>query len=180
MPRFRLRWLMVGLVVWSLLAAGVAVEVRRSRQQRAALDWLAKRGWSAQVTAGWVPTTFCATELSRDCRLSLSSKGRYVFDSGEDQADLDPEEVEVLARLKGLRRIAIYSGTVAPEVARGFSRLVSVETLSFEFCEIDDEALCELREMPALREVHLTATNVTDTGINALSDARPDVQVWDD
>jgi Leucine-rich repeat (LRR) protein len=108
----------------------------------------------------------------------LDLSGTQRTDSGLWSVSLTEPGLDAIATLKNLRRLRL-NGTLVS--SRGVERLVGLselEWLDLEGCKrIGDDVVPVLASFRALRQVDLTATQVTDKGITALKRDKPTCKI---
>ena len=87
--------------------------------------------------------------------------------------------LRAIAELKNLRVLKLGYTAVGPDELRKLTpALVKVEKLGLENCaRVNDDALAELAHWPALQYLDVQETAVTQNGIDALRQAKPELKI---
>jgi len=77
--------------------------------------------------------------------------------------------VETVRFPRSPKRITFDYLDVSEKIFSGISRLMTVKSLTFHKCTVDNGSLSRLCQLPRLEEVHITLCNLSDDGLNELT-----------
>ncbi len=95
-------------------------------------------------------------------------------------AHLAGADLAVLAALPELRWLTISECRLRDDDVRHVAHLPHLEYLNLSHNDLTDEGLRRLYTLQTLRELDISNTLATDQGVDALQQAIPGLQVWDD
>lgn len=110
--------------------------------------------------------------------VSLDLSGAQRTDSGLWSISLTEAGLDAISTLKELQHLRLDGTGISSRGLEKLKTLVKLERLDLQACNrITDDALPVLDSLRSLRLVDVTGTRMTDAGIAALRQARPDLRV---
>lgn len=168
--QFRLRTLLIAILMLSLPLSWLAWRMERARRQREAVEALQRTGifldWQiVRESEPGVPTWLA--KLFGDNRLFVTV--RQVLWNGQiNWKPVRDEHMIHLADLPDLRRIAVPTCRVSDVGVEHLKGLTSLESLDLSHTEVTDDGLKYLKEMSELHHLFLSGTQITDGGLEYL------------
>lgn len=108
----------------------------------------------------------------------LDLSGAQRTDSGLWSVSVTESGLEAIATLQNLRCLRMNGTSVSPRGLEKLKSLSKLERLDLQGCKrLNDEAVNTLKSFPALRSVDVTGTGMTEKGIAALRQSKPDCKV---
>jgi Leucine-rich repeat (LRR) protein len=108
----------------------------------------------------------------------LDLSGAQRTDSGLWSVSVTESGLDAIATLQNLRCLRMNGSSVSPRGLEKLKGLSKLERLDLQGCKrLNDEAVNSLKSFPALRVVDVTGTAMTEKGIAALRQSKPECKV---
>ena len=173
--QFRLRTLLIAIVVLSLPLSWFAMRMKRVRRQRQAVATIERLGGYVQYEEGQVATPATAGGVSQACWSWLRSMlgDDFLFDVVE-VAYLPPEfgdkDVACLKGLVNLGRLALIGTGISDAGLEHLQGMTSLEALLLDGTAITDAGLKYLEGLTNLEALALSNAEITDVGLERLQE----------
>ncbi len=173
--QFRLRTLLIAVLVLSLPLSWFAMRMERARRQRDVLYAcnVVKGSEALEVTLTGVPrNSFWCTVLGDDffdSVTSLTLMGDRIDDSGLESLRLE--------NISGLTTLALADTKVTSVGLQQLRELRSLECLIIKRTPVTDAGLEHLRGLTNLERLQLHDTQVTPEGARRLQEALPNCEI---
>ena len=154
--QFRLRTLLIAILVLSVPLSWCAWRMERARRQREAVEMIERSG-----------ATFLYDEDTNTvCEVTFLN------------FHLTDADLKHLERLPSLRSIAVFGCDISDTGLEHLKGLTKLERLNLDCTHVSDSGLQHLEGLVNLRELHLNETRVTPRGVGKLQEVIPDCRVW--
>lgn len=168
--QFRLRTLLIAVLVLSLPLSWFAVRMEKARRQREAVEALQSTGifleWQiVRESEPGVPTWLA--KLFGDNYLFVEVR-QVIWNGQSNWKPVRDEHMIHLADLPDLWRIAVPTCRVSDVGVEHLKGLTSLRSLDLSHTEVTDDGLKHLKEMSELRHLFLNGTQITDGGLEYL------------
>jgi uncharacterized membrane protein/mono/diheme cytochrome c family protein len=150
----------IGRMVADCLACGAIAQPRSLDEPYIEIN-------AARATPAWTDEQLRTLLTACDAIVSLNLAGSKVTDAG----------VGSLPPLVSLERLRLDRTAVGDAALRPFLTSERLTTVNLVGTFVGDEGLLALLGVPSLREVHVWESKVTESGIAAARERRPDVRV---
>jgi len=168
--QFRLRTLLIGVLVLSLPLSWFAWRMEKARKQREAVEALQSTGifldWQiVRESEPGVPTWLA--KLFGDSYLFVEVR-QVIWNTQSNWKPVRDEHMIHLADLPDLRRIAVPTCRVSDVGVEHLKGLTNLRSLDLSRTEVTDDGLKHLKEMSELQHLFLSGTQITDGGLEYL------------
>ena len=170
--QLRLRTVLAIMLVVALAAAWYGRKWREEFRKNSAIEYLTNRGAVVRMIPSLKGTK--ADVSFHEAALTASAS------SAQTAPKLTLEDFEQLRLVPQLAALSIEGDVLSAESLGEIGTLNNLERLEFSHCPIDDAGLEQLASLKKLRELVLEATQVTDSGVEALRRQLPQLDVQDD
>ena len=173
--QFRLRTLLIGVLLVSLPLSWFACRMQKARKQREAVEAIQEAG--GMITYSYrvksmnpsVPKWACAI-VGDDFFFDVWAVESYTERFSDDEA-------VYLTRLTKLEVLLLADTQITDAGLEHLKGLSNLETLYLIRAQITDAGLEHLEGITNLKELYLYGTQVTDEGVKKLQEALPDCEI---
>ena len=162
--QFRLRTVLIAVLVLSLPLSWLAVRLERARRQKPAL--LAVEQAGGIVLYDWQLTPTATPPLLSRC---FGYEFCHVPIVSFNHADFDAAVLVHLKDIYNLRTLWLDWSSIHDEGLRHLAGLDSVRGLALSYTPVTDAGLVHLTRLPNLKHLELQGTSITDAGLEQLA-----------
>lgn len=144
------------------------------------LDQLKSLGYALNLLSSdshLIEITWPRKPLGKDTLEALLSVKEQITWLNLGRSNLTDEALSIIAQMPNLTRLRLEQNPIKGNNLSPLKSLPHLESLNLFGTEIGDDAVEDLKEMPALARVFLWQSNFTQEGIDALANARPDLDI---
>ncbi len=150
-PQFRLRTLLIAILVLSLPLSWLAVQMQKARQQREAMNLLESKGCFMLCPLGWWVEGISVPD--------------GVLGANSRVTDADLRHLQVLSDVDAIN---LNNTGITDDGLRHLRGLTQLRSLSLESTAITDDGLTHVSDLKNLEYLYLDRTSVTDAGVKHL------------
>jgi hypothetical protein len=149
--QFRLRTLLIIVLVLSLPLSWLAVRMQKARQQREAMDLLESKGCFMLYPFGWWVDGISVPD--------------GVLGANSRVTDADLRHLQALSDVEAIN---LNNTGITDDGLRHLGSLTQLRSLSLESTAITDNGLTHLSDLKNLEYLYLDRTSITDAGVKHL------------